>query len=115
MSALEARGLAKSYAGVGGNDPLVALRDVSLELGAGEFVSLVGPSGCGKSTLLRILAGLVPASAGEILLGGGNSDALLGRVGYMPQEDLLMPWRTTLDNVTIGLELAGVSRADARG
>jgi ABC-type nitrate/sulfonate/bicarbonate transport system ATPase subunit len=114
MKALEARGLAKTYAAAGGNDPLQALSDVSLELGAGEFVSLVGPSGCGKSTLLRILAGLVAPSAGVVFLDGGQPEVLLGRVGYMPQDDLLMAWRTTLDNVTVGLELAGVSRADAR-
>jgi ABC-type nitrate/sulfonate/bicarbonate transport system ATPase subunit len=114
MTALEARGLTKTYAAAGGNEPLLALSDVSLELGAGEFVSLVGPSGAGKSTLLKILAGLISASAGAVLLDGCAPDALLGRVGYMPQDDLLMAWRTTLDNVTIGLELAGVSRAQAR-
>jgi ABC-type nitrate/sulfonate/bicarbonate transport system ATPase subunit len=114
MNALEARGLAKTYAAAGGTDPLQALTDVSLELGAGEFVSLVGPSGCGKSTLLRILAGLIDPSAGDVLLDGTRPEALLGRVGYMPQDDLLMAWRTTLDNVTVGLELAGVSRPDAR-
>jgi ABC-type nitrate/sulfonate/bicarbonate transport system ATPase subunit len=114
MNALEARGLAKTYAAAGGTDPLQALTDVSLELGAGEFVSLVGPSGCGKSTLLRILAGLIAPSAGDVLLDGTRPEALLGRVGYMPQDDLLMAWRTTLDNVTVGLELAGVSRPDAR-
>jgi ABC-type nitrate/sulfonate/bicarbonate transport system ATPase subunit len=114
MNALEARGLAKTYAAADGNDPLHALSDISLELGAGQFVSLVGPSGCGKSTLLKILAGLIAPSDGNVLLNGGKPDVLLGRVGYMPQDDLLMAWRTTLDNVTLGLELAGVSRADAR-
>ncbi|MGD0981908.1 MAG: ABC transporter ATP-binding protein [Solirubrobacteraceae bacterium] len=114
MNALEARGLAKTYAAADGNDPLHALSDISLELGAGEFVSLVGPSGCGKSTLLKILAGLIAPSGGDVLLDGAKPDVLLGCVGYMPQDDLLMAWRTTLDNVSLGLELAGVSRADAR-
>ncbi len=114
MSALAARGVAKTFPAERGHDPLPALGEVSLELGAGEFVSLVGPSGCGKSTLLKILAGLVVSDAGEILLRGERLDNLLGRVGYMPQDDLLMPWRTTLDNVTVGLELSGVPRAEAR-
>ncbi len=82
-----------------------ALADVTLELRAGELVAVVGPSGCGKTTLLRILAGLLEADAGEI--------ARSGRVVYMPQGDSLLPWRRTLANVTVGLELAGV--ADARG
>jgi ABC-type nitrate/sulfonate/bicarbonate transport system ATPase subunit len=111
MTALVAHGVAKTYPG---RRPTQALADVSLVLGEGEFVSLVGPSGCGKSTLLRILAGLLAPSAGEIRLGDGEPDELLGRVGYMPQADLLMPWRRTLDNVTLGLELAGVPRAQAR-
>jgi ABC-type nitrate/sulfonate/bicarbonate transport system ATPase subunit len=114
MSALSARAVAKTFPAERGHDPLPALSDVSLELGAGEFVSLVGPSGCGKSTLLKILAGLVVADAGEILISGRRPETLLGRVGYMPQDDLLMPWRTTLDNVTVALELAGVPRAEAR-
>ena len=81
----------------------------------GEFVSIVGPSGCGKSTLLAMLAGLLEPSAGRILLDGASrAGGLLGRVGYMPQRDLLMEWRTTLDNATLGLELAGVGRAAAR-
>jgi ABC-type nitrate/sulfonate/bicarbonate transport system ATPase subunit len=77
-------------------------------------VSVVGPSGCGKTTLLKILAGLIVPTAGEVLLHGSKPDALLGVIGYMPQNDLLMPWRTTLDNVTLGLELAGTSRNEAR-
>jgi ABC-type nitrate/sulfonate/bicarbonate transport system ATPase subunit len=109
VSALEARGVSKRYG------ELAALADVSIELDAGEFVAVVGPSGCGKSTLLKILAGLLVPDAGEVLLPDrGRQDRLLGRVGYMPQDDLLMPWRTTLDNVTLGLELAGVPRREAR-
>jgi ABC-type nitrate/sulfonate/bicarbonate transport system ATPase subunit len=111
VSALAARGVSKTYSG---REPTEALADVSLELEAGSFVSLVGPSGCGKSTLLRILAGLVAPSRGDVLLDGSAPGELLGRVGYMPQGDLLMAWRTTLDNVTLGLELSGVPRAEAR-
>jgi ABC-type nitrate/sulfonate/bicarbonate transport system ATPase subunit len=108
VSALEARSISKDFG------PLAALADVSLTLGAGEFVSVVGPSGCGKTTLLRILAGLLEPGGGRVLLDGDEQRELLGRIGYMPQDDLLMPWRTTLDNVTLGLELAGVERAQAR-
>jgi ABC-type nitrate/sulfonate/bicarbonate transport system ATPase subunit len=108
VSVLAAREVSKSYGA------LAVLADVSVELGAGQLVSLVGPSGCGKSTLLRVLAGLLSPDRGEVLLDGRRPDALLGRVGYMPQDDLLMPWRTTLGNVTLGLELAGVARREAR-
>jgi ABC-type nitrate/sulfonate/bicarbonate transport system ATPase subunit len=107
---LEAVGLAKDF-----GDGVVALADVSISLAQGEFVSIVGPSGCGKSTLLGLLAGLLEPSAGEVLLDGVEpAGGLLGRVGYMPQRDLLMQWRTTLDNAALGLELAGVGRVQAR-
>jgi ABC-type nitrate/sulfonate/bicarbonate transport system ATPase subunit len=107
---LAAVGLAKSYPG-----GVEALADVSLELAQGEFVSIVGPSGCGKSTLLALLAGLLEPDAGLILLDGAEPPrGLLGAVGYMPQRDLLMEWRTTLENATVGLQLAGVGRAAAR-
>jgi ABC-type nitrate/sulfonate/bicarbonate transport system ATPase subunit len=110
---LEVCGLSATYAADSRHAEVVALRDISLELFAGEFVSLVGPSGCGKTTLLKVLAGLVPASTGEVRLDGAQT-ALLGRVGYMPQNDQLMPWRTTLDNLTLGLELSGTRREAAR-
>jgi ABC-type nitrate/sulfonate/bicarbonate transport system ATPase subunit len=87
---------------------------VDLEIGEGEFVSIVGPSGCGKSTLLNILSGLLAPTSGEIRLDGSVASALLGRVGYMPQRDLLMPWRHVLDNVTVGLEITGTNRREAR-
>jgi ABC-type nitrate/sulfonate/bicarbonate transport system ATPase subunit len=107
---LAASGLAKRFAG-----GVEALDDVSIELDDGEFVSIVGPSGCGKSTLLALLAGLLEPTAGQILLDGSQPPGgLLGRVGHMPQRDLLMEWRTTLQNATLGLELAGVSRPRAR-
>jgi ABC-type nitrate/sulfonate/bicarbonate transport system ATPase subunit len=109
---LEAEGLARAFSGTGGL--VLALDGVDLSVREGEFVCLVGPSGCGKSTLFNVLAGLLRPSAGSIRLDGRVPDHLLGRVGYMPQKDLLMPWRTVLDNVTLGLEMAGVRRRDAR-
>jgi ABC-type nitrate/sulfonate/bicarbonate transport system ATPase subunit len=93
---------------------VVALENVDLTIGDGEFVSIVGPSGCGKSTLFNILAGLIRPSSGQVLLDGRSPDDLLGRLGYMQQRDLLMPWRTVLDNTTVGVELSGVSKKQAR-
>ena len=105
--------LSKTYRGSGGGANVTALKDVGIEIGEGEFVSIVGPSGCGKSTLFNIIAGLVKPSSGKVLLDGDQPDDLLGRVGYMPQRDMLMPWRTVLDNTTLGLELNGVRKKEA--
>ena len=110
---LTIQGLSKTYRGAGGAENVTALRDVGIEIGDGEFVSIVGPSGCGKSTLFNIIAGLVKPSSGRVLLDGSQPDDLLGRVGYMPQRDLLMPWRTVLDNTTLGLELNGMKKKEA--
>jgi ABC-type nitrate/sulfonate/bicarbonate transport system ATPase subunit len=112
---LQVRGVTKTFAGAGPGDAVRALEGVELEVADGEFVSIVGPSGCGKSTLFNILAGLTRPSAGTILLDGREQASMLGLVGYMPQKDLLMPWRTVLGNVTLGLEMSGVSRSSARG
>ena len=80
----------------------------------GEFVSIIGPSGCGKSTLLNIIAGLQEPVSGSIHLNGKPANQRLGKVSYMPQKDLLMPWRTILDNTILGLEIQGTSRKEAR-
>ncbi|HWD46618.1 MAG TPA: ABC transporter ATP-binding protein [Actinomycetota bacterium] len=111
---LRAAGLGKVFGA--GERAVQALEGLDLEVADGEFVSVIGPSGCGKSTLFNILAGLEEPSAGALELDGARSGAsgLLGRVGYMPQRDLLMPWRTILDNTILGLEVAGVGRAEAR-
>ena len=97
-----------------GRGGVAVLEDVGLEVGAGEFVSIIGPSGCGKSTLLNILTGLVPPTSGHVLLDGSQPERLLGSVGYMPQRDLLMPWRTVLENTTLAMEIAGVPTRKAR-
>ncbi len=89
-----------------------AVRDVSLHVGAGEFVSVVGPTGCGKSTLLNMAAGLLTPSEGRVEVFGSPLDGLNARAGYMFQTESLMPWRTALGNVMAGLEFRGV--ADAR-
>jgi NitT/TauT family transport system ATP-binding protein len=80
---------------------VVAIENLSLTVRRGEFVSLLGPSGCGKSTLLKAIAGLVKTTAGQIV----RSDADL-RTGFMFQKPLLLPWRTTLDNVLLPIEIA---------
>jgi NitT/TauT family transport system ATP-binding protein len=85
--------------------------DFTLERGA--FVSLVGPSGCGKTTLLRILAGLEPASGGAIAIDGGGAGHR-PRIGIVFQDAALFPWRTALENVEYGLELAGTPRGERR-
>lgn len=89
-----------------------AVRDVSLAVGAGEFVSVVGPTGCGKSTLLNVAAGLLEPSSGTVQVFGQALSGLNARAGYMFQAESLMPWRTALQNVMAGLEFRGA--ADAR-
>ncbi|HEY2560598.1 MAG TPA: ABC transporter ATP-binding protein [Caldimonas sp.] len=81
-----------------------AVRDVTLAVGAGEFVSVVGPTGCGKSTLLNVAAGLLAPSAGAVDVFGERLDGINRRAGYMFQAESLMPWRTALQNVAAGLE-----------
>jgi ABC-type nitrate/sulfonate/bicarbonate transport system ATPase subunit len=96
---------------------IVAIRDVNLSVRPGEFVTLIGPSGCGKSTLFNIVAGLLaPDADGSILLAGQaqRDFGLLGKVAFMPQRDLLFPWRTVIDNATLALEVEGAPRARAR-
>ena len=109
---IEARDLHKSYRTADG--PLAVVRAVSLTAATGEFVSIIGPSGCGKSTLFNILAGLETADAGSVLLDGEPIGARAGAFGYMPQKDLLLPWRRILENTTLGLEVRGVPRREAR-
>jgi len=99
------------------NDPsrrYTAVRDVTLSVGAGEFVSVVGPTGCGKSTLLNVAAGLLEPSSGTVQVFGRPLAGINARAGYMFQSDSLMPWRTALSNVMAGLEFRGVADARAR-
>jgi NitT/TauT family transport system ATP-binding protein len=91
-----------------------ALRDVSLQVDAGEFISIVGASGCGKTTLLRIVDGLRPPSRGEVWVDGRVVDRPGPDRGFVFQHDALFPWRTVLDNVIFGLEVQGKSKRDAR-
>ena len=97
-----------------GATTLMALDRVSIAAAPGDFVSIVGPSGCGKSTLLRIVAGLEEPASGLVQVGATPMQRRLGASGYMPQRDMLMPWRDVLDNTTLPLEFQGLPRAEAR-
>jgi ABC-type nitrate/sulfonate/bicarbonate transport system ATPase subunit len=113
---VELKGLSKSFPRDGGR--LQVLSEIDLHVPAGSFVTIIGPSGSGKSTLLGILAGLDEPDAGTVRLQPVGStaplDRRLGHVGYMPQRDLLLPWRTTLDNAIVALEVGGISKQEVR-
>jgi len=94
--------------------PFPALEDISLAVAPREFVAIVGPSGSGKSTLFNLIVGLLQPDSGEIRLDGEVAEARLGRFGYMPQRDLLLPWRDILGNVVVPLELRGTPALEAR-
>jgi len=99
------------------NSQVTALSGFEATVAKGEFVTVVGPSGCGKSTLFNIVAGLDEPDAGGILRFEGNSchaADLLGRVSFMPQRDLLLPWRNVIDNAILALDVEGMPRAQAR-
>ena len=113
MPLLEVEGVSKTF---GGKRPLETLRDVSIHVDDGEFVSIIGPSGCGKSTLFNLIAGVEPQSSGRIAVGGEtDADRRRLSVGYMFQKDLLFPWRTLIDNAALGLQVSqSMAREEAR-
>jgi NitT/TauT family transport system ATP-binding protein len=86
----------------------------SLAVSDGEFVAIVGPTGCGKSTLLNVAAGLIAPSSGGVEIFGAPLAGLNRQAGYLFQAEALFPWKTALENVAIGLETAGIARAEAR-
>lgn len=110
---LELQNVSKTFSDSGG---LKAVSDLSLSLSQGEFLCILGPSGCGKTTILRMMAGLLPASSGAVLLGGRpverpGSDAVLVLQEYGRS---LLPWRRVLPNIELGLEAKGLSREERR-
>ena len=90
-----------------------AVRDTTLLVQPGEFVSVVGPTGCGKSTLLNVAAGLLAPTAGTVRVHGEQLKGINTRAGYLFQQEALMPWRNALDNVVAGLDFKGLQRAEA--
>jgi len=91
-----------------------AVAESNLDVAENEFVAIVGPTGCGKSTLLNAVAGLLVPASGTVEISGQRLQGLNRKAGYLFQQDALMPWKTVLDNVSIGLEIAGTPRAQAR-
>src|SRR5690606_31981467 len=87
-----------------------ALDHISFDVDEGEFVSIVGPSGCGKSTLLKIIAGLIPASAGHVLIGGQRVAGPRSDIGFVFQQPVLLPWRTVKANVMLPVEVLKLDR-----
>ena len=115
MAILTLRNVSKFFGDAdNGSEQVVAIKDVSLDVSAGEFFSIIGPSGCGKSTLLRIIGGLLAASSGELTVGSDKVNGPHPWLGMVFQEESTFPWRTTLGNVEFGLEMRGVSQDQRR-
>lgn len=110
---LEAKRVTMAFE-AGTSREVVAFRDISFTLRHGEILAIVGPSGCGKSTLFNVIAGLLRPTSGSVVVDGALVDGARGHIGYMLQKDLLLPWRSVLDNVTLGLEVRGTSPGEAR-
>jgi NitT/TauT family transport system ATP-binding protein len=119
MNRLEFRNVTKRFAnpraqGTKGGGFVIAVEGVTLSVADGEVVSLIGPSGCGKSTLLNMGSGLDPASSGEVYVDGVLVTRPNRQVAFMLQKDLLLPWRTIVENVELGQEIQGLPRGDRR-
>lgn len=108
---LQLQGISKSFRQ--GRQSLETLNAIDLEVAQGEFASLIGPSGCGKSTLFNIIAGLEQPDSGSLAIDGDASSQRAGKSGYMPQQPLLLPWRTVEENVLLGLDVRRVPRQQA--
>ncbi len=108
-SVLEFQNVSFSYP----NSEFSLVDSLNFTIQDGEFISIVGASGSGKSTLFRLITGLEQETKGSILINGQNLGNRLGKVGYMPQQDLLLPWRTIIDNASLPLELKGMKKSQA--
>jgi NitT/TauT family transport system ATP-binding protein len=112
MNKLEARGICKVFEK--SDATIEVLRGINLSIAPGEFVALVGASGCGKTTFLRIVDGLIKPESGEILIDDKIVSSPGQDRGFVFQTDCLLPWRTVVDNIVLGLELQGKERHEAR-
>lgn len=111
---LELAGISKTFGDKRTGHVVHVLEDIQYRIEKGSFVSIIGPSGCGKTTLLKIVAGLEEASAGRVLLDGREISHETDRVGLVFQEYALFPWRTSLQNIEMGLEIMGVEKMERR-
>ena len=109
---VELRGINLRYFGLEGETE--ALKDISLSVAPGSFVSIIGQSGCGKSTLLSLISGILKPTDGAVLIDGKPVTGPSRKVGYMLQQDYLFEWRTILENTTLGAEIQGVDMKQAR-
>ncbi|QND46780.1 ABC transporter ATP-binding protein (plasmid) [Rhizobium lusitanum] len=100
--------------GIAGGKRFDAVAGTDLDVAGDEFLAIVGPTGCGKSTLLNVAAGLLEPASGSVEIFGRPLKGLNRQAGYLFQQDSLMPWKTVLENVAIGLEVSGVSTSEAR-
>jgi NitT/TauT family transport system ATP-binding protein len=112
VKSLKVRNLSKTYFDPYAGTKVSAVRDVSLEVAAGEFACIVGPSGCGKTTVLNLIAGFIPATSGEILLDERPVKGPGPDRGVVFQSFALFPWRTVLDNVAFGPKMRGIPKAE---
>ena len=113
IPALSFDNISVTFSGKTGGAGYTAVKDTTLQIADGEFVSVVGPTGCGKSTLLNVGAGLLTASGGSVKVFGEPLVGLNTKAGYMFQSESLMPWRSTLDNVTAGLQFRDLAASEA--
>jgi putative hydroxymethylpyrimidine transport system ATP-binding protein len=97
-----------------GNSQDLILKELSFKVAEGEFISIIGKSGCGKSTIFRLLNGLEKAYTGQILYNGESIGSQRNYCAFMPQKDLLFPWRRVIDNVSLPMEIQGVSKKERR-
>ncbi|MEX2416527.1 MAG: ABC transporter ATP-binding protein [Paenibacillaceae bacterium] len=104
---LELRNIGKSFGNQGQGADKFVIKELSLYVGEGEFVSIIGPSGSGKSTVFHMIGGLLRPDHGEILLDGRDITGKRGHISYVPQQHSLLPWRTVLENTVLAIEVSG--------